>query len=87
MKKFYYLHSSLKGEAIQILKNVELSNDNYPIAWNLLSERFENKRLIEHNHFKSLRKVLDNVQKDLRALKSLGEAVETCDTFIRKEKV
>lgn len=95
-EKFYYLKSSLVGDASQLLKSIEVTDDNYSIAWNLLQERYENKKLIIYNHVdaifelpiiskeshKGLRNLFDNVVKHLRSLASLGQPTQDWDTII-----
>ncbi|XP_071579935.1 uncharacterized protein [Temnothorax nylanderi] len=90
IKKLYYLRSSLKGVASEIMTSIEMSADNYEIAWNLLENRFENKRVLVHHHLQalieypaiqkeqhaSLRQLLDSTEKHVRALKKLGQPTE-----------
>ncbi|XP_050303603.1 uncharacterized protein LOC126741264 [Anthonomus grandis grandis] len=94
VQKFYYLQSALKGDAAQIISSLTATDGNYAVAWNLLKERYENKRAIIHAHMKAifslpslkednhiqLRKFLDNFQKHYRCLKNLGENVDNWDT-------
>ncbi|KAJ8933002.1 hypothetical protein NQ318_003667, partial [Aromia moschata] len=96
IEKFYYLRGCLKGEAEHVLQALEASGENYKIAWDLLKERFENKRLIIDKHIQalfditpiskeshiSLRNLIDNYQKHLRALKQLGEPTDSWDRLI-----
>ncbi|XP_048001299.1 uncharacterized protein LOC125238053 [Leguminivora glycinivorella] len=96
IQKFHYLKSSLKGNALLVIDSLEFSADNYAIAWELLLNRYDNSRLLVHNHVKALfsiqslnkespallRKLLDTVLKNLRALKLLGEPTESWDTLI-----
>ncbi|KAK9738662.1 Protein of unknown function (DUF1759) [Popillia japonica] len=49
-QKFYYLRSCLKGEAEQVINALEASDSNYTVAWDLLRDRYENKRIIIHSH-------------------------------------
>lgn len=95
VEKFYYLKSFLQDEPLQVIANLPVTNDNYLIAWNLLIERFENKRLIIYNYIKALfdcpnlikeshanlRNLYDLFNKNLRSLKSLGQATENWDTL------
>lgn len=93
--KFHYLNSYLEGEAARVLCNLEVSAKNYPEAWNLLCERFDNKRQLINNHLKSLfsfesvretdkslRFVIDHVTKNLRALSTLGLPTDKWDILI-----
>lgn len=94
IQKFYYLKSCLKGEAAQLIQSIEISNVNYDIAWSMLKERYENKKLIINTHMKAiydltavkfespiqLRKLLDNFNKNFRALTALGQPTIHWDT-------
>jgi hypothetical protein len=94
--KFQCLRSFLVGDAAQVIKSLELSAENYGAAWQLLCERYDNRRLLIDNHIKGLfnlekitkesaseiRKLIDDTWKYLRALVSLGEDVSSWDTLI-----
>lgn len=94
--KFHYLRSSLTGSALQVISALEFTAENYAHAWDLLLNRFQNDRLLVHNHVKSLfsipnmnkesplliRKMIDSILRNLRSLKSLGEPTESWDTLI-----
>ncbi|XP_064212957.1 uncharacterized protein LOC107399201 [Tribolium castaneum] len=96
VQKFHYLRSSLKGEAANIVQSLEVCDESYDAAWSLLEDRYDNKRLIINNHLKGitnitpllkesssgLRSLLDNLSKNLRALKVLKQPVEYWDTII-----
>lgn len=85
IQKFHYLKSSLKGQALELLRSLETSSDNYELAWNLLIKRFDDKKLIAQNHLKSicdlntiakenhfgLRQLLDGLLMHSKALESL----------------
>lgn len=89
VEKFYYLKSSLQGEAAQIISSLAATEDNYVTAWSLLQERYENKKAIIHSHIKcifelnqvkddshvSLRKLLDGFQNHYKSLQNLSEPV------------
>lgn len=94
--KYHYLCSYLEGEAARVISNLEVSEANYSEAWNLLCERYNNKRQLITNHLnslfsiepmsresdKSLRFLSDHVTKNLRALKTLGQPTDQWDTII-----
>lgn len=96
IQKFHYLRSSLSGSALQVISALEFTASNYNHAWDLLQNRFHNTRLLVHNHLKSLftipslkqeshvniRKLIDTVLRNLRALQTLGEPTESWDTII-----
>lgn len=96
VQRFYYLRSAIKGDAANVIKSLETTAENYKIAFDLLTQRYQNKKLIVHNHVKSifdmpslnkenyagLRQLLDNTVKHLRSLKALGQPTESWDTLI-----
>lgn len=96
IQKFHYLRSSLSGSALQVISALEFTASNYDHAWDLLHNRFHNTRLLTHNHLKSLfsiptlkqeshthiRKLIDTVLRNLRALKTLDEPTDSWDTII-----
>ncbi|XP_045774363.1 uncharacterized protein LOC123873546 [Maniola jurtina] len=96
IQKFHYLKSSLKGSAALVIDSVEFSSDNYSVAWELLLNRFNNNKLLIHSHIKALftlqamtkeapdllRNLIDSYLKNLRALKILGEPVDSWDTIL-----
>lgn len=94
IQKFHYLRASLQGEASDIIKSLEMSSHNYRVAWELITERYNNTHQLIYNHLHalfsiqniekesatSLRQLLDTVNKNLRALNNLGEP--TVDTIL-----
>lgn len=95
--KFHYLRAHLDGETKQVVISLlELSAANYRNAWDLLCERYNNKRVLIQNQIKSLldilvstqessvnlRKMLDNVSKHIRALNSLSINTEEWDVLL-----
>ncbi|KAJ0173857.1 hypothetical protein K1T71_011006 [Dendrolimus kikuchii] len=96
IQKFHYLKSSLSGSALQVISALEFTSGNYIHAWELLESRFQNNRLLTHNHVKALftaqsmnkessvqiRKLIDIILRNLRALKSLNEPTDSWDTLV-----
>lgn len=96
VQKLHYLRSALSGNALQVIKSLEFSAENYDIAWELLQNRYNNNRLLVHNHVKalfaaqslskesasSIRKLIDAFLRNIRALNALDEPTETWDTLI-----
>ncbi|XP_024876784.1 uncharacterized protein LOC112457783 [Temnothorax curvispinosus] len=94
IQRMYYLRSSLKDRAAEVIQSLESSAENYPIAWNLLTKRFEDKRAIASRHLQllldvsvmqkesgnQLRQTLDGILRHIRALESLR--ANTWDTII-----
>jgi hypothetical protein len=96
ISKFHYLKSSLEGIAANVIKSIPVSSENYIIAWDLLCERYNNKRLLINHHLKalfslerinsaserSIRFIIDTVMKNLRSLETLGEPTDKWDTIV-----
>lgn len=96
INKFHYLKSYLECGASSVINSVTVSSSNYAIAWHLLCERFNNKRLLINEHIKCLfsiepllretdsgiHNLIDTLSKNLSALNSLGEATDKWDSLI-----
>ena len=94
VEKFNYLKSKLSGEARSAIAGLALSNENYPIAVDILMKRFGNAQEIVDLHYNqlinlqpatnkvsSLRYLLDKVERHLRSLEVLGQSVDQ-DVFV-----
>jgi len=46
VQKFHYLIASLKNEAKDLLSNLQITNENFLFAWQLVTQRYHNKQLI-----------------------------------------
>ncbi|XP_071052972.1 uncharacterized protein [Onthophagus taurus] len=96
IQKFHYLLSALTGNARQVIESLELTNSNYEVAWGLIRERYDNPRILIHNHVKALfeiegvsgdnpqpiRSFIDDFRKHLRALAALNEPTDNWDTLL-----
>ncbi|XP_052757219.1 uncharacterized protein LOC128202118 [Galleria mellonella] len=96
INKFHYLRAALKDSAALIISSLDFSAENYDVAWQLLCERYNNKRLLINNHIhaifaiesiqresaKALRNIIDTVNKNLRALKTLKLPTDHWDILI-----
>ncbi|XP_077258565.1 uncharacterized protein LOC143895373 [Temnothorax americanus] len=50
IEKYQYLIASLKGEVLNVVKNLPLSVNNYSIAYDSLVSRYQNKRNLTDYH-------------------------------------
>ena len=85
VQRFHYLLASLKNEAKDLISNLQITNENFTVAWNLITQRYNNTRLIAMMHAKqlvnmpqvrkgnaaSLRRLINYVTSNLNALKAL----------------
>lgn len=54
IERYHYLLSVLTGSAIAVVRSIPLSDTNYDVAWNALTERFDSPRLIMNAHMDKL---------------------------------
>lgn len=85
VQKHQYLVGSLSGAAARVIESVEISDQNYVVAWELLKKRYEDERAIRKRHVQCLfelprvhreaagaiRDLVDHVQKHLRVLNAM----------------
>lgn len=96
VQKLQYLRLAVKGPAAQLIDCLEIVDVNYQVAWKLLCDRYENKRLIVQSHLskifgvsriekesaEQLQQFHDIFTRHLGALKAGGEAVEGWSTIL-----
>jgi hypothetical protein len=96
LQKYHYLISRLSGEAAKLVSSLEVSESNYRVAWQILEDRYNNKRIIIDRHVKllfslatvkieshtALRRLVDEAQLNLRALQSLDLPTDKWDTLV-----
>jgi hypothetical protein len=85
VQKFHYLIASLQNEAKNIISNLQITNENFIVAWQLVIKRYSNTRLIAMTHTKylcqmpqvkggdasSLSKLINHVSSHMNALQAL----------------
>ncbi|EZA51360.1 hypothetical protein X777_10003 [Ooceraea biroi] len=85
IQKHQYLVGSLSGPATNIIESIEISGDNYEVAWKLLVERYNDEKSIRRRHIQCLfalpqvqresasaiQDLVDHVQGHLRMLQAL----------------
>ena len=54
IQSYYYLLSVVSGEAHEVIENLPVTADNFPIAWKLICDRYDNPRLIANAHVRAL---------------------------------
>ena len=79
------MYTSLKNEAKDLISNLQITNENFLVAWQLVTQRYNNKRLIAMMHAKhlcqmpqarkgdasSLLQVINHVSSHMNALTSI----------------
>ncbi|XP_062713282.1 uncharacterized protein LOC134290227 [Aedes albopictus] len=96
IQKFYYLRSSLAGEALKLIQTIPISNEQYPVAWNLLVNHYQNDRRLKRTYVQSLfefpclkretavelHSLIEKFQANVKVLKQLGERTEHWDVLL-----
>lgn len=96
IQKYHYLNSYLEGDAARVVSNFEITAANFVKAWSMLNERYNNKRQLRDNHLdslcniqtmtresaKGLRFLIDHINKNLRALSTLGMPTDQWDGLL-----
>ncbi|XP_063228908.1 uncharacterized protein LOC134534376 [Bacillus rossius redtenbacheri] len=96
VERLSYLKSSLSGDALAVIQALPLTDSNYSIAWELLSKRYSNKRLIVSLHIEaimqipsvsleapaSVNKMMSLLAEHIAALRVLDVNVEKCDPLL-----
>ena len=96
VQKLHYLISSLKGEAKALIGNLPITNENFKVAWELVTQRNNNVKLIAMTHVKqllqlplvkrndatSLRHLINHVSSNLNAIQALQLETSTHDLIM-----
>ena len=71
VQKCHYLIASLKDEAKDLICNLPITHDNFLVAWQLVTQRYNNKRLIAMMHAKHLCQMPQVRKRDASSLRQL----------------
>lgn len=62
-QRFFYLRSSLSGDAERSVQCLQTTSDNYQKAWASLIEQYNNKRILVQVYTKALYDITPNTDK------------------------
>ena len=78
VEKLQYLNMSATGEAAQLIRKYEVTDENFARAWQELVDRYENKRVLIDTHLSTLFSLQKVTQQSPTGLKALvGEVKES----------
>lgn len=83
-QKLQYLKLSCKGDASKIIQSIPLEDSKYAIAWDLLKERFSNKRELIYTQIKKIIS-LPNVNSE--STSSILNIVDTLNESVRSFEI
>ncbi|XP_058446110.1 uncharacterized protein LOC131427162 [Malaya genurostris] len=96
VQKFHYLRAAVKGEAAQLIESLTISCMNYPVAWQILVDRYSNSYLLKKRHMQTmldhpkikresasaLHGLVDAFERHSKILKQLQEPVDSWSTIM-----
>ncbi|XP_055585499.1 uncharacterized protein LOC129738339 [Uranotaenia lowii] len=96
IQKLEYLKVSLRGAALAVIDSLPTTETNYDIAYELLSRRFNNSKLLIQQHTRelfelktvevesptALRELFDSARKHLRCLETLQQPIQAWDAIL-----
>lgn len=77
-KKMHYLTTSVRGEPKNLIKHLPAVGTNYAAAWNLITSRYDNKRLLVSTLLNKLMSQPAHKRESASALKSLHDVTREC---------
>jgi len=98
VQNFQYLIASLKIEAKDLIRNLQITNENFLVTWQLVTQRYNNKRLIAMMHVKRLcempqvrmgdalllRQIINHVLSHMKAVQALLLNVPVQDLMLNQ---
>lgn len=96
VQKLQYLRAFLVDDASHVVSSLEISAANYEVAWKLLQERYDNKRVIVQSHIRAivdlptmtrensgeLRQIADGAMRHVNALQALKRPTSHWDNLL-----
>ncbi|XP_044746366.1 uncharacterized protein LOC123307929 [Coccinella septempunctata] len=96
VQKFSYLRSSLMHEPLSIIKDLQLTNDNYRVALDISHKRYDDQLTIINMHlsglidvqqvtkcdFRQLREFITNIKQNFNSLQALKLPVDQWDIIL-----
>lgn len=96
IQKFYYLRSSLSGDALKLVQTIAISANNYQVAWQLLLDHYQNPVLLKRSYVDALfefspvkkesaselHSLVEKFEANVKVLHQLGEKTEYWDILL-----
>lgn len=87
IQKLQYLKTHVSNDAAKLIDKLEITNDNFTIAWKLLTDRFENKRALCNRHLNELLNQPKMTFESAEQLKMLHDVSKACFALIKNASV
>lgn len=87
VEKMVYLQRNLSGEALSLVKNLALTENNYEAALKLLSDRYSNHRLIINAHLETMLDRPNLSQQSASGLKGMHDDIKEALQALNRMKI
>ncbi|XP_058840866.1 uncharacterized protein LOC131696336 [Topomyia yanbarensis] len=96
IQKFYYLRSSLTGDALKLVQTIPISANNYAVAWNMLVDHYQNPARLKQTYVDALfdfatikresasdlHSLVEKFEANVKVLQQLGEQTQYWDIIL-----
>lgn len=77
-QKMQFLKAKVRGEAEKLIQHLNISSDNYSVCWEILTNRYNNKKLIFGSHINVLLGLPNMTRQSLEQLKGMHDTTLEC---------
>ncbi|XP_075158210.1 uncharacterized protein LOC142231486 [Haematobia irritans] len=77
-QKLFHLRAKTRGEASQIVKQFPLTDDNFNLAWDALSHRYENRRILVNHQLRKIFEIERVTSEKGKSLRNLQYTINNC---------
>jgi hypothetical protein len=78
VEKFHYLKNHLQGDALKIIAHLSLTEDNYEQAYNLIRERYENRRNLTTSYIETILSIKPVTYKSAESIINMYDVLREC---------
>ncbi|XP_073845545.1 uncharacterized protein isoform X1 [Musca autumnalis] len=87
VEKYFHLTQKTSGEARELISHVPLTNDGFELAWKILTDRYENKRMQVNEQLKILFNLPNVTSDSSHSIQKLQRTVNSCIQTLETLKV
>lgn len=87
LQRFHYLTSALDGDAAKDIQHISIIGQNYPDAWKMLNEQYDDKRILFTHYMDVLHQQPEVPKNNAAALKHFTQTCRACVSSIKKLEV
>lgn len=87
IQKLQYLKTHVSHEAAKLIDKLEISGENFQVAWKILNDRFDNKRALCNIYLNSLLNQPTMTSESAEQLKTLHDTSKECLALLKNASV